>query len=569
MTATNLSLIIGTSTNTQYLTPNTINLYDNLDARTTLTFQMRVPTTASKPIVGQPVYLLSGTSYVFGGSLDSYSETTFPFTSYLQLNCNCVDFTQMLGKRLVYKSYTSSGLGEFILVATTDTRAGDGASKVWNLTYPVSTTPTVLVNGFTASVGTYGISSSTYGYYYTPSSNHLIGNSSNTAPASSDTLTITYSGINGLSAYDSDIIADINTNFFNGEGIDCATYVSTGIRIPEVNFNYLPGNEAINLICKLTGRSWYIDPMKQLHYFSRTGNPAPFSITSTSNNWRSLSIKHSRDKYRNKEFVLGSYGIIPTTEQFKGDGYTKTWTVTYPLYDTPTISVDGFPATVGILGVSASSFGYYWSKESNQITGNSTNAALASTDYIRISYNGLYPVVAVAIDGDEVATRAAIESNSGIYEDMDTDNKTYNALSAISYGNSLISKYGEQLNTISFETDIDGLASGQLIQVNVTANGINDYYYITSVTANDVQKTVMRYNVTAVSGQDRGGWVSFFRDLVTNLNAVSTDPYSNLIQTTAQTYYGNIRFADGVTVAATVLVLAYVDTAQVDSGVLT
>ena len=509
-------------------------------------------------------------NYIFGGTLDNYSETCFPFTSKLQLDCNAVDFTQMLGKRLVYKSYHSSGLGEYDNVATTESFTGDGLTRTWQLTYPTTDTPTVTVNGFAASVAAVG-AASTFGYYYTPSSYLILANTSNNAPASTDTIAVIYTAIVGKSAWDSDIIRDINENFFDGEGITCSSsdYVMDGIRINELNFNYVPGNEAINTICDISGYNWYLDVDKKLHYFPRTENPAPFNINSTSNNWRSLTVRRSRDKYRNKQYILGSYGALPFTESFAGDGYTKTWTVTYPVYNTPTITINGYAASVGVLNVSASTFGYYWSKESRAITGNSTNNALASTDNIKIAYQGLYPVVAVADDGTEINSRKAVEGGSGIYEEVVTSNKSYINAAAIIYGEGILSKYGKELEEVRFETDVDGLQSGQLIEIQIPNNDLNDYYYITQVTAKDVNMATMRYKVTAVSGTDREGWIAFFRSLVANSGGISTEPYVNLTHSVLIKNTGNIMFADsGIVVTVLFISPGRVDSALVDFDVV-
>jgi hypothetical protein len=566
-----LELVIGTSTKTQYLTPNTVNLYDNLDARTALSFQLRMPSSDTRPVVGQPVYLLSGTSYAFGGTLDNYAETVLnplgSTTPYLTLNCNSVDFTQMVGKRLVYKSYTSTGLGDYDLVPTTESFTGDGVTRTWALAYPTSTDPTVTVNGFAASVAPVG-SASTFGYYYTGSSNILLANTSNSAPASTDTLSVVYSAMVGKAAYDYQIIKDIADNFFDGEGIDAETYVSTGVRVPELNFNFAPGNEAINTLCKVTGRSWYIDSTKALHYFARSDNPAPFDITSTSDNWRSLTVRRSREKYRNKEYVLNSFGNLPTTESFAGDGKTRTFSLASPCYGKPVITLNGYNCDVSDLSGS-STHGYYYSLESNIITSNSTNNAIASTDTLAVQYLGLYPVVAVAVDGEEVAVRAAIEGNSGVYEEAETGNKTYVSTHAIEYGNSILEKYGKPLEQIEFETDTDGLKSGQIIKITVSANDLDDYYYIISVTARDISMATLRYKVVAVSGTDRGGWVSFFRSLISDVNQVYTEPYVNLTQTLALTRTENLEVSDAVTVTITVLTICYVDTAQVDTAMVT
>lgn len=566
-----LELVIGTSTKTGYLTPNTINLYDNLDARTALSFQLRLPSSATRPDVGQPVYLSAGSTRVFGGTLDNYTETLLnPLGGsgglYLMLNCNCVDFSQLIGKRRVYKSYVSSGLGEYDLVATTNAFTGDGITRTWSLTYPVQTTPSVTINGFAASVAPVG-AASTFGYYYTLSSNFILGNTSNTAPASTDAISVVYSAIVGKPAYDSDIIADINTNFLNGEGITTTDYVSAGIRISELNFNYVPANEALNTICDITGRTWYVDPYKRLHYFARTENNAPFNINSTSNNWRSCTVKRSRDKYRNKEYVLNSFGLLLSTESFTGDGQTRTFTAALPVYSQPLIKINGYTATVGIANASASTYGYYWSKESRQIYSNTTNSALASTDTLTIEYAGLYPVVTVSADGEEIANRATIESNSGIYEEIATANKTYALDAALDYGAAIVAKYGKPLDEVSFETDIDGLAAGQLININLPNSNLNDYYLITSVSGHDIGMATLRYRVTACSGLDRGGWASFFRSLVTGINPIYTEPYENLAQLKQVVVSGNIKFTDEITITSVTITIAYYDTAVYDTGV--
>ena len=120
---------------------------------------------------------------------------------------------------------------------------------------------------------------------------------------------------------------------------------------------------------------------------------------------------------------------------------------------------------------------------------------------------------------------------------------------------------------VTFETDIDGLAAGQLIYINVTQNGISGYYLIQSVSATEKDRATMRYTVTAISGQDRGGWVSWFRSLTKSHAEKWTVPFSNNVTISLKKYYGNIRFIDsGVTVTTTVIVAAYVGSALVGSS---
>lgn len=477
MTVPVLELEIASSTHTQHLTPGTVSIYDNLDARSMLSFQLRVPVASSyRPVQGQVVYLANASSTMFGGTVENFTETVFPFSSYNQYNVNCVDFTQMVGKRLVAASFTSSG-------------------------------------------------------------------------------------------YDADIITYINTNFFDGEGITTTDYNSTGVTIPEINFNYKSGNEAINDICKRTGRSWFIDPQRRLHYFARDENPAPIEINSTSDNWRTITIRRARDNYRNRQYITDIYDqIVSYPEGFAGDGQTRTFALTYPVYSVPTITLNGTTQSVGILNVDPSSqYQYYWNKKSNLITQQSTDVAVASTDTLLVTYYGLYPIVVKVDDEDEITARAGVENNSGIYERVESRSEIYTATGGESEGSGLLAKYGEFPETITFETDIDGLASGQLIKITLPDNNLNDWYLITAVSGKDVSLATMRYSVTAVSGQDKGGWVSYFRSL-TKTNATVGETFTNNTVWSTKILRGNICFCDlGITVTTTIIVGCVVDSGLVDT----
>ena len=441
MTTPALELVIGTSTHTRHLTPNTVGLYDNLDARTALSFALRVQTTDSyRPALGSVVYLSNASSTCFGGTLDNFTETTFPFSSAVEYRCNAVDFSQMVGKRLVSVSYTSSG-------------------------------------------------------------------------------------------YDADIIAAINAACFTNEGILTNTsFNSTGIVIPEINFNYVPGNEALNTICNMTGRSWYIDAQKRLRYFAREQNPAPFNISSTSNNWRSITVRRSRDKYRNREYLYNAYDLKNAyVEGFPGDGKTKTFALTYPVYSVPTITLNASSRSVGRLNIDSTDFDYYWQKESNIITQNPSSAitAVSSSDSLLVIYSGIYPIISKTENEVEIAARATIEGNSGIYEWADTADHTYTAAGALQEGQGYVDRYGNMPEVVTFETDYDGLQSGQLINIVISQNGLNGTYLIQTVSARDVDLATMRYSVTAISGVDRGGWVNYFRSL-TKKEAFRTGTFDNV-----------------------------------------
>lgn len=76
---------------------------------------------------------------------------------------------------------------------------------------------------------------------------------------------------------DAAIIQDIITRYCAGAGITVNNVIE-GVTIDQIAFNYIQPSQAIRRICELTGRSWYIDYDKDIHYFPTTTNAAPFNI---------------------------------------------------------------------------------------------------------------------------------------------------------------------------------------------------------------------------------------------------------------------------------------------------
>lgn len=77
---------------------------------------------------------------------------------------------------------------------------------------------------------------------------------------------------------DAAIITNLIQIYCLGLGIT-TTNVFEGVTINSIKFNYQQLSQALRKIAELTGRSWYIDYEKDIHYFPLTTNIAPFSIS--------------------------------------------------------------------------------------------------------------------------------------------------------------------------------------------------------------------------------------------------------------------------------------------------
>lgn len=311
------------------------------------------------------------------------------------------------------------------------------------------------------------------------------------------------------------IVEDIVTDCLTGESIT-TTNVETGPTITKAVFNYKYVNEVFNELAELTGYSWYIDYDKDLHFFARETNVAPFSLTDDSRNYRDVQVTKTREQYRNKQYVRAGQDITDqqTAEKPtpKPDGVTKTFVLKYPVAQVPTVEVNSVAQTVGIRDVDSGKQ-WYWSKGDNTITQDNSEAVLTDTDVLEVTYYGLFPILIQTQLDQEIATRVTAEGGSGIYEAIDEDGNIDKQDLAIDKAAGLLRKYGSIPQIVEFETDADGLAAGQLLTINITAHNLNGQYLIDSVAAQDKSGIFLRYRVRALSGESLGGWVEFFRKL--------------------------------------------------------
>lgn len=315
-------------------------------------------------------------------------------------------------------------------------------------------------------------------------------------------------------AYDGDtlgdIVADILANFLAGEGVT-ATQVQTGPTITRAVFNYVSATAAFDELADASGFAWWIDYDKGLHFCDRTANAAPFSLTDSSANFRALKVRRTREQYRNKQYIRGGQALTASrSETLTGDGKTRVFPVAYPVGTTPTITLGGASKTVGIRGVDTGK-DFYWNKGEREITQDDAGTLLTSASNLVIGYQGLYPILLAASDDSAVASMAASEGGTGVYEVITSAPEVDSDTMATEKANGLLRKYGRVPRYIEFETDSDGLFAGQLLPVTLTAHALSGSYFIESVSGKDVDGRSLRYQVRALDGEALGGWETFFK----------------------------------------------------------
>ncbi len=313
------------------------------------------------------------------------------------------------------------------------------------------------------------------------------------------------------------IVEDIIAQDLTNESITSAN-VETGQTIEKAVFNYGTATECFNELSELTGYAWYIDYNKDMHFFARETNTAPFSLTDTSGNFRNMKVRRTREQYRNTQYLRAGTDITNSrTETFKGDGQTRTFTTAYPIAKVPTnitISASTSTQTIGIRGVDTGK-DWYWNKGEPVLNQDDTATLISLTGTVSITYQGMFPLFLMSQDTDEVTTRAAAEGGSGIYEAIEEDANINDRDLAGVKADGILRRLGSIPVIVEFETDTAGLAAGQLISINITRHGINSTYLIDSVRVTDIKGQFLRYQVRALSGESLGSWETFFKTLAT------------------------------------------------------
>jgi hypothetical protein len=309
-----------------------------------------------------------------------------------------------------------------------------------------------------------------------------------------------------------EIVEDIVARDLAGEGVTTVN-VQTGLTITKAVFNYETVTDAFNELAELTGYSWSIDYSKDLHFFARETNYALVAITGA--NARNFSVRSTRDQYRNRQYVRAGYALTaPRTESFVGDGTRKSFNLAFPCGKVPSaITVDATPKTIGIREVETDK-DFYWQKGETAISQDDAAGALTDLEILAVTYQGQYPLLVDNRNSPEIASRAAVEGGTGLYEAIQDESDYDDDSLAIDKGNALLRKYGRIGKTVTFETDEDGLQAGQLVNITLSELVLSGAYLISQIVTRDATGLGgLRYKVTALDGEDLGGWVEFFRKL--------------------------------------------------------
>jgi len=258
------------------------------------------------------------------------------------------------------------------------------------------------------------------------------------------------------------------------------TAVSAPATIAAISFNRLTFSQCLDKLARLLNYSWYIDYNKNLHFFAQNAEAAPFNIEDGDGNHINTSLFLRKDISQLRNSIVVEGGDAPTAERTTvaaGDGESTEFSTNFKFATLPVVTVDGVAQTVGkeFIDSTLGGFDCYWSFTQKYVRFE-TAPPVPSSGTTNVDMTGapLIPVVA------KVPLPSSI-NKFGLFEYSITDPTLQNSQLAIERAIAELEAHAQENDEGRFETYRAGLRSGQLINVNSVAHGVDELYVIQRV----------------------------------------------------------------------------------------
>lgn len=294
---------------------------------------------------------------------------------------------------------------------------------------------------------------------------------------------------------DKAIIEDIVSRYCQGTGITTNNVIE-GITINQISFNYMPVAKVLDQITALTGREWYLDYDKDIHYFPLATEAAPFNIDSNNADYYQLDITKDNTNIKNRVYVRGGkYISDPTTISMVADGEQ----VVFLIPDEPvgdydwTLEVNSVEKSLGIKNTDKSDmWDYLVNLKQKYIENGENTATLSAGDVLTLTYKYYVPVLVAVSDKDSI-------EEIGVYEYAVFDNNITDLQQARDRASAELRDYAQTMVDGKFFTLTDGFVAGQYIHIELTEMDIDDDYLVQKVTGKSMGGGKFEYQVTIAS----------------------------------------------------------------------
>lgn len=304
--------------------------------------------------------------------------------------------------------------------------------------------------------------------------------------------------------YENQTIGDIIANLVS---LYAPTFTTNNVNfsfvIQKIVFNQIPLSQCIRKLADIVRFDWYIDEYKDVHFFEKFTNIAPYDITDTAGNYVYNSLVRTQDGSQlvNRVKVRGGeYDGSAYTDIITASGTPMSFLLPYKMsnliieldtgagYVNQPVGIDFIDAFGTPTGTPVQVL-YNFQMQSFRF-----GTPVASGAKIRFSGNPKVPVLAIAEDGASVATYGAIEKL--IRENSIASNEIARKRAAAE-----LIAFSELVTDATFSTYTAGLKTGMLLRVSSTNRNFDDDLIIKRITFKYRTATTYDYKVDCISTQ--------------------------------------------------------------------
>ena len=304
------------------------------------------------------------------------------------------------------------------------------------------------------------------------------------------------------------IVLDLHSRYLAEEGVIVGN-IDTAVNIPIAVFDYTPVSRALDELAELAGFWWEITPARVLHFRPREAVTAPWTVTPTDMS-SDASFSREAPRYRNTQIITGVRDRTDVqVEAFRGDGEARTFSVGFDIAETPTVTVNGSPQSVGVRSVDEGRQ-WYWNKGDKAVSQDASETRLSTSDRLEVSYIGMFDAVILSRDEDAITDRATVETvGTGRVEVATALPDVEGRAAGFDIAARKLAELSRIGRRVTFTTDRFGLKPGQLATVDVDGP---EQMLVTEVTVSQRELKDL-WDVTAVSGPADLSWTKFFGQL--------------------------------------------------------
>jgi len=259
------------------------------------------------------------------------------------------------------------------------------------------------------------------------------------------------------------IVDDLFTKYIEAEGITLGTISTIAFTYTAYTTSRMVLADVLDELAATVGAVWTIDNNKVFHFLLQADFPTVAAEASITD----LKKKISGIDRRTVQIISGAKNKTSTQTQ------TETWganqkqiTLGYPVAETPVITINGTPATVGVSGLDTSdaAISFLWTYDSLSVNLNSIATTKPTTgDTVVVSYKGLFAVEIVSEDAANISAVAIRTGSSGRIENVVIDKTITDTTDGENKADGLLDQFGDNEETLTLMKR--GLSNSDLLTV--------------------------------------------------------------------------------------------------------